>query len=203
MRIDKINSTQKKTQETPTQHRRAFEAEEKLKKLAEQADLAKKLIIATPKDSNTSKSAHGKSEETKKSSTTSSVTSKKTLQLVLQKVKKVQKKGLLNAQKGKLLIVGKKQSNSTKILNVVVGTKVGFQRHLKKNQSQRIPPSTSRLVDVKSKKINSGKTTSKNQNISKGEVTKTSKKTLEVGVGTTRSRSANISTRNTISQNGK
>lgn len=207
MRIDKINSSQKKLQETPIKHRRAFEAEEKLKKLAEQADLAKKLISSTSKENNNSSRTQGKSEDSKRSSATQNLVTKKKIQLVLQRVKQVQKKGLLTAQKRKLLLVGKKQANSTKTISIVLGTKVGFQRHLKRNQSLRIQQSISNLVDSKPRKIKSDKKiVAGNQNISKGESTKikTPKKLQEVEVASSRSRSANSSTsRNIIPQNGK
>lgn len=138
MRIDNIiNSNQKKSQESITSHRRAFEAEEKLKKLAEQADLAKKMLNLLSKENAVPKSSQEKTEAYKKFVVTHSIVTRKKIQSALQKVTEVQRKSLPN-KKRKLLIVGKKlPGKSTKALSKVVSTKVGFQRHFKKNQSQR------------------------------------------------------------------
>lgn len=203
MRIDKINSSHKKIQETVVPQRKAFEAEEKLKKLAEQADLAKKMVSTSSKETNSSKSSQGISEENKKSSVAEGSDTKKKIQLVLQKVKKVQKKGLLNAPKRKLLLVGKKQPlQSTKSLNKVVSTKVGFQRHLKMNQSQR--HTNAKVVDIKQKNVK-GKVVSVKDNISKLEVarSRSSKSIQEMGASTSKRRSGSDTPKNIVPKTGK
>lgn len=206
MRIDKINNNAncKKLPETAAPHRRAFEAEEKLKKLAEQADLAKKMVSTPSKESNSPKSSQGKTEESKKSSATQRAATRKKIQIVLQKVKNVQKKGLLNTQKGQLLMVGKKQPlKSTKTLNKVVSTKVGFQRHSKKNLSQR--PTNSKVMEAKLKNVKGKGVVNNNNNISKTEIvkSKTLKSVLQTRAGTSKNKSGNGTPKNNVQKKGK
>lgn len=203
MRIDKINNNinnKKKSQETTTPPRRAFEAEEKLKKLAEQADLAKKMVSASSKETSPAKSSQVKAEETKKSSKIQGVVTRKRIQLVLQKVKNVQKKNLLNTQKRTLLLVGKKQPlKSTKTLSKVVSTKVGFQRHLKKNVSQRQTTNT-KVLDTKMKNIKGKVIFNNNNNISKTEnvKNKSPSRLQETRAETNKGKSANGSNNNLL-----
>lgn len=193
IRIDNINNNQKKIQEPTPHNRRAFQAEEKLKKLAEQADLAKKLNTSSSSKENNSPNSQGKPE--------ASLTRRK-IQLVLQTVKKVQKKTLISSQATKkLLIVGKKQQPSQKSTKAVsntgkvVSTKVIFQRHSKKNQSQRSTAVSIKTVD---KKLQAKNVTS-NQNISKGSESGKYKTTKKVSVG---GESGGGRSRNRVQQTG-
>lgn len=93
----RIDSNQKKTGETVEKVRRAFEAEEKLKKLAEKADLAKRksadIIMAQssiPKNKNT--------EVKKKNVVLNKPIAKKKIKLVMEKVKRVQNAVLLRTK---------------------------------------------------------------------------------------------------------
>lgn len=207
MRIDKINSNNnnpKNLKETTTPPRRAFEAEEKLKKLAEQADLAKKMVSTSCKETNSTKSCQVKTEESKTSSATQGAVTRNRIQIVLQKVKKVQKKSLLNTQKRKLLLVGKKQPlKSTKTLSKVVSTKVGFQRHLKKNVSQR--QTSAKVLDAKSKNAKGKIVVNNNNNISKSEnvKNKSSSSVQETRAGTSKGKSGNGSSKNNLLKAGK
>lgn len=199
MRIDKINKNsinQKKSQEPTTPPRRAFEAEEKLKKLAEQADLAKKMV-STPSKENSLAKSQEKTGENKKSSATQGAVTRKKFQLVLQKMKNVQKKGLLSSNKRKLLLVAKKQPlKSTKTLNKVVSTKVGF--HFKKNNSQ----TNAKVLGAKLKISIAEGVNINNKTISKTEITK-NKSVLEIRAGTSKSKSESCISKITVPKTSK
>lgn len=113
----RIDNKQKKAGGTEENERKAFEAEEKLKKLAQEADLAKRDGM----------------ERKKKSGLLNRSVTRRNIRRVFDKVKKVRETAVLKA---KTIKAGKSQVSSKKTLKVV-SKKANFQRNSKKNVSKR------------------------------------------------------------------
>ncbi|CAH1118416.1 unnamed protein product [Phaedon cochleariae] len=129
----RIDNNSKKTEEVEGKDRKAFQAEEKLKRLAKKADLAKQQIANPPKPSLAQKILRGVKEDAKKKSgVLNKPIAKKKIQGVLHKMKK--KSSLLKTRRVK---TKDEKKTLEKILKAQKAPKVAFQRYVSKNASQR------------------------------------------------------------------
>uniref|UniRef100_A0A6P7GT77 Protein phosphatase 1D n=1 Tax=Diabrotica virgifera virgifera TaxID=50390 RepID=A0A6P7GT77_DIAVI len=127
----RIDNNQKRVEENTGKERKAYEAEEKLKKLAEMADLAKRKATTSSLPSPAQILKAKNVEMKKKSGVLNKPIAKRNIKLVFEKVKKVQTLSKASS------IKGQKLQSAAKTPLKIVAKKATFQRHSKKNSSQR------------------------------------------------------------------
>lgn len=140
----RIDHNQRKAEETVEKERKAFEAEEKLKRLAEKADLARKTTTNIPqKLSLAQKILRSKNINLKKKHLVKKPITKKKIQMVLETMKRTTSMHKVSAGSSREEVTVVKETKrmekrTGKVCDKVITTKVSrFQRHTKKNISQR------------------------------------------------------------------
>ncbi|CAG9861227.1 unnamed protein product [Phyllotreta striolata] len=129
----RIDNNLKKAEETVEKERRAFEAEEKLKKLAEKADLAKrKKSTGSPSSSLSQKLQNHYSKTKQKEAVLNKPIAKNKIKYMMNKVKRVQSKVIFRTQSVKPAKNQKLMKNLK-----MIAEKAMLQKHNKRNPSQR------------------------------------------------------------------